>query len=312
MITRTREPKNSYDVLMFDGGIAEMAAEAAKHRAVTDRQSGPIAERASWSEGPRLVLPTGYMRSWDDVWAAAATPWAHGIGVVRDMVAQLARVKVPEPESPRRKPVYSYENGDEVDPDRLRNGQEWWRGTTREKARGPRAVTVAANVSTPADVPADQILWRPAAAVALCHALEAKGYAVDLWAFNHVTRAFVDESHLFLAYRIKPMGRPLNLAAVAAGGAGWYFRTIVFACYAAAGKTPCTSYGVPVAGLYRWQADRLCGRPGQPIVVLDRVWSFAAAVDATTRFLGALAPGGDPDALNPVLDRPAPKRRVCV
>lgn len=241
-----------------------------------------------WAEGPELVLP-GTLRSYDRFLAACSRPWEKGIELVRRMVADLKKRKLPEPECIRRRPVFRPDRGDEVDNDRLRSGMDFWRSTHRPTVRGPRVVTVMADASTSAAVPADQILWRGAAALALTDVLEKAGYRVDLWVYKNCKQLYLNGSNGFLAVRLKGPDKPFNLAALAAGASGWFYRYAFFAmAWLAAGVVPEPCMGIPRHALDEWQMRLVT--PDTPIVVHD-VWNYHAALDRVGKWVTEVIEG---------------------
>jgi hypothetical protein len=282
---RIYRDKRNYQVMLFERGLAEMVKAA---QLAHDHKGGGLAHpitRPDFVEGSKPVLPKGYFQCWGDVQEAIATPWQHGIEVIREMMKQLRKVKLPVPQSIRRKPVYTLDGGDEIDYDRLRSGQDYWRSCRREVSRGPAQMTIFTDITTSAYVSSDEILWRGAAALALTEVLEKQGYRCELWAFQHChERAYVDNAGIFGAVRLKELGKPLNLTALACGISGWFYRSVFFqSYYLAENNCPTLSLGGVAKGLAKWQ--RLLITPEESPIIITGVWSFEAAVEQASQWL---------------------------
>lgn len=122
---------------------------------------------------------------------------------VSERVSQLI---VPTPRSVRRRGAWS-DRGHEVDLDRVRAGQldTAWRTTKRLRTIAPARVRVVARINVLANVSFERMAWRGAAAVALCDALTAEGYDVELTALRCATGFAGRETHR-LGVRVKAFG----------------------------------------------------------------------------------------------------------
>lgn len=282
MMVKT-DHKNKYEIGVFEGGINEVVKAGRKWYQTRGQWEHNIT-RGQWIEGKKPVLESGYFKGWDDLERAVAIPWEHGIKTVYDMIRQLKKIKLPQPVSVRRTPVYRIENGDEIDYERLRSGQEFWRTCVREQSKGPRMVTILTDATTSASVDTDQIMWRGAAALALTNILEDQGYRVELWCFQHCTYGYTNGRGCFTAVKMKDMGKPLNIGALCCGISGWFYRTALFtAYYAAEHATPDDGLGYPRHGIEPWQRDIITNEP-TPIIITN-VWSMAAAVQKAGQWL---------------------------
>jgi hypothetical protein len=162
--------------------------------------------------------------------ARARAPWPAGMDVVENFARRLRDVELPQLKERRRRLRFGEDHGDEVDLDRLRAGQPYWRLSVREDYSGPTEVTVVADLTAPRAVGADDVLWRGAAAVALTKILEEKGYAVELWAVegaaHHYPECMKDTT---VAVRLKRPGDVLDVSTLTNVVSGWYYRTLFFA-----------------------------------------------------------------------------------
>ena len=99
--------------------------------------------------------------SWEDVLAKANGEWAEGLAIIRGMQDQIERrvAELPPPADRRRRRKWSDE-GDEIDNDRLRSGQEFWSKCERQSVAGPQTVTLFVGVTTSAYRSWQDVLWR--------------------------------------------------------------------------------------------------------------------------------------------------------
>ena len=164
-----------------------------------------------------------------DASEASRSLWDYGKKVLDGMVQDLLDAKLPEPKDTRRRTRFHEDNGDELDLDRLRSGQPYWRLAEREDCQGQQTVTVLVDCCAVADVPSDAILWPGAAAVALACLLEEKGYRVELWALTSGHGRFEKvKEKVVTACRLKRPEDPLDRSSLTNAVCGWYFRTVVF------------------------------------------------------------------------------------
>jgi hypothetical protein len=287
----TRDAKHRYEVGIYDS-LQDLLRGAEIGYAATGKDDTNFFQ-GSWNEGKTPVLAKGYMRTIDDLREAIRSPWMHGVETVRRMVTALEKIKLPEPRSVRRTPRYNSDGGDEVDHDRLRSGVDFWRRSSVLRSQdqaGPRLITVLADVTTSSNVDADKILWRGAAALAMTNVLEKRGYRVELWSYQNCAYAFHDGYGVYTAVRLKPMGKPLNLNALATGVAGWFYRYFMFLAYHNhQPNVPQGCLGSPRHGLDRWMIDYVTKE--QNPIVMKSVWSLEDAVDQASKWLRKIIAG---------------------
>lgn len=166
--------------------------------------------------------------SWDAVYAAVNEPWEEGIEMLEQMLEQLDAADLPQPVSRRRKVRYNEDDGDELDYDRVRCGQPYWRASRRQNTRGPQTITIVIDVTTPHYEMARDILWRGAAAIALAKRLEEAGYRVELWAVNTTSGLWDGNTTGFIAVRLKRPSDPIDCATLVSAVSGWAYRTLWF------------------------------------------------------------------------------------
>ena len=169
---------------------------------------------------------------WADVFQAARTVWPDGLAIVDKMLADLDDVSMPRPVSRRRRTRFAEDDGNELDYDRLRSGQPFWRTSRRENTRGPATITIIVDVGANANVKHSDILWRGAAAIALTKRLEEAGYRVELWAAHRAEGVWVPLGSPsidgFQAVCLKRPGDPLDPSTLVSAVSGWFFRTAFF------------------------------------------------------------------------------------
>ena len=165
--------------------------------------------------------------SWQDVYSSARQPWDEGVEIVERMVAELESIGLPKPKSRKRKSRFSEDDGDELDYDRLRTGQAFWRRCQRENMAGPQTVTLVVDVSTRGSVAHEDILWRGAAAIAITKVLEEAGFRVELWMARCSNKYGRDGLGTVVGVNLKRAGDPLDIATLIAAVSGWFFRSVV-------------------------------------------------------------------------------------
>jgi hypothetical protein len=172
------------------------------------------------------------LHNWAGVKRANRSAWADGLEVLERMLRDLDEAPIDRPKSRRRRTRFNEDNGDEVDYDRLRSGQPFWRTSRREFARGPATVTVLVDVGANCNVNHEDILWRGAAAIALAKRLEAAGYRVELWSIclsEYLwARGRSMDTAVMNAVCLKRPSDPLDESTLISAVSGWFFRTAHF------------------------------------------------------------------------------------
>lgn len=164
--------------------------------------------------------------------AAATQPWDDGIKMVSEMLVELRKeVKLPKPVSLKRQKVWSDEDGDEIDFDRLRAGDAFYRTTKKQNAVKSRQLTLFVDIGGAASVSAKDILWRGIAVIALSKILEDAGYRVELWTVEAAEEAFESGKGLATLTQLKAMQDRLNIGKIASCVSAWYFRSVGFNLY---------------------------------------------------------------------------------
>ncbi|MGD0653123.1 MAG: hypothetical protein ABSA16_02155 [Thermoguttaceae bacterium] len=175
---------------------------------------------------------------WAEVYKATREAWPEGIEVLEKMLTDFGGTELPKPVSRKRKMRFAEDDGDELDYDRLRSGQAFWRYTRRANTKGPATITIMVDVAANCHVNHQDILWRGAAAVALTKILEEAGYRVELWLIDKTVGVWskndrkydIDAMH---AVCLKRPSDVLDTSTLISAVSGWCFRTVFFrACCA--------------------------------------------------------------------------------
>lgn len=179
------------------------------------------------SQGAKFVgedLPT-----FDDAALKANSPWPDGQAVIEQFVERLRAASLPMIKDRKRYTEWSFDDGDEVDMDRLQAGLPHMRRQIREAGNHVSEMTVIIDTTTPCFKKSDNILWRGAVAIALTHIMEERGYRVELWVTNG-SRLFMDDSRpVCTAACLKRCSDPLDVSTLIGTVSGWFYRSMVFA-----------------------------------------------------------------------------------
>jgi hypothetical protein len=148
-----------------------------------------------------------------DALKAAAFP--EGVARVEKLAAELV---APTPRSIRRKVTRS-DHGDEISMDRVWTGhlETAWTRAHRVATAGASRVAIGIQASDNSQISAEAIAWRGVAALALCDALEAAGYTVNLRAMVRAKYSYLgsDRGRYAVDVTIKADGTPLDVNAAA-------------------------------------------------------------------------------------------------
>lgn len=215
---------------------------------------------------------------WDEIKAQANVEWAEGLQIIRDMKEQIERrcVELPPPADRRRKRRWS-DDGDELDHDRLRSGQEFWARCERQTVAGPQTVTLFVGVTASAFRDAKDVLWRGAAAIVLADILERHGYQVEIFGVQNVTCAYRNGHDLTQGVCLKRADQPLDTSTLVNALSGWFYRTIWFQAYYVEASTPTGGLGhvVPLSIVNKFVMERAGNGKA---VVIDALWSEDEAI----------------------------------
>lgn len=172
--------------------------------------------------------------------------WAEGIYIFQQFVEKLLSAQLPDTKDKKRRTRFSFTEGDDIDLDRMRNGEAFWRSNTREESTGPTTMTVVIDTTTPYYVNSDDILWRGAAGVALAKILEEKGWSVEIWVVNGSQLYDGERTPVYTACCLKKTSDPLDVSTLINTVSGWFYRSATFTLL----DTICQKRGKYVAGGY--------------------------------------------------------------
>ena len=245
-------------------------------------QSGGLRKRA-W-------VGRDFRGDWGNVLKALHKVWPHGLAVMDLMRQDLADADIPKPSDRRRRLRFSADDGDELDYDRLRSGQDYWRTTRRRRVAGPATVTLVVDCGGNCGRSADDILWRGAAAVVLADMLEEAGYRVELWGVWKAQEVWFDgdgKNHTAMfAVRLKAPEDVVDKSTLANAISAWCFRTAVFRAYCS-GHRYVTSYlgrhNTPTT------ADTQEFTSDENTILIADAWSRSKAIEVIREALQKLA-----------------------
>lgn len=170
------------------------------------------------------LLPT-----WRSVTEAVDRPWTEGLEVVQRFIDKLESEELPEIRSVVRRTRHDEDDGDEIDLDRMRAGQPYWRVSRRETTNSPTEGTIVVSLAAEKTVSPTDILWRGAAAIAMADILERQGFSVALWAVQCSSPYEGDQyRRLTVAIPLKAHGDRLDLSTLVNTISGWFYRSVLF------------------------------------------------------------------------------------
>jgi len=225
---------------------------------------------------------------WQAVKAAVNEQWSEGLDIFQEMLFELSKIELPTIRCRKRRLRWDTDNGDEVDNDRLRAGQEYWRLSRREETRGFQTICIVTNISTSGGVSSGRVLWRGALAVVLADLLEKQGHRVELWAADRGLNAYENRYGSFQAVCLKQADEPLDLVSVVNAVSGWFYRTIFFQdLKSETGSNVACGYGAPTKIDPQDEAVRNLIGAATPLIV-DSVWSKSDCITKARQLVAGL------------------------
>jgi hypothetical protein len=217
------------------------------------------------------------LADWTDVKAKLNEAWPEGLDEVQWMLFELRKATLPPVTCHKRRPRFA-DDGDEIDQDRLRSGQDYWRTLRRESVTGPQNFCIVTDMGTLSRVDAKDILWRGAVAIVLADLLEEQGHRVELWAACRQRRTYYDGSGSFQAVCLKRPDQPVDISTLTNAVSGWCYRTLFFQDRASEPRSKMresAGHSIPLSVLDRCVA-KLAGNAR--MIAVSQVWSKDAAV----------------------------------
>lgn len=194
--------------------------------AIEKCQRTPCSAICTWERSDRVGY---YFPVWKAVLDKCQEAHTETVEQVESMIEELEGSDIPQPMVHKRRPRFRDNDGDEIDLDRLRGGQDYWRVCERQATVGSQIKTIIVNLSTSINVDVDDIHWRGAAAITLCHLLEAAGYQCEIWGVHTVSECYNNKDGHFHAIKLKDCYGSIDIDSLSTTVSGWFYRTIWFA-----------------------------------------------------------------------------------
>ena len=246
-------------------------------QSILDYSKDHIDERFRYLQGSDFLGRS--FTSVEDLITKINQPWEDGLEQLDRMLDELSHAKLPTPISRKRRLQWDPQMGDEIDLDRLRSGQDYWRLSRRTNTHGPATITIVTDIGTIGSVSHQKLLWRGAGAIVLTKLLEDAGYRVELWAANHARGVYEDsrsrEFNCYTVIRLKRPQDPLDVVSFSNVVSAWFFRTIVFGNRVNSKRSTVFGGGstIPTSE----ELVRLI-TPDQSVVHISNVWEYESAV----------------------------------
>ncbi len=177
-------------------------------------------------------------KTFAEIVKATDTVWTHGVDRVEEMSRELEREELPKPTVIKRRRVWDEAAGDEIDFDRYRAADPYFRDTTRTRTNGPRVITIIIQLGQNAWMDSDALFWRGALAITLARIVEDAGYRTEIIAFTagEGTTTNPNVGNVLSSVRLKEAGDTLDLPSLVNVTSGWFFRTVTFASWTVPGE----------------------------------------------------------------------------
>lgn len=200
--------------------------------------------------------------------------WQEGMDIYDKVSQRLRDVELPRPVSIKRRGAWSEDGGDEIDLDRMRRGQAYWRTTHRDHRPGPMSITIVSNVAANSSKSSMEMMWRGAASVVLTNILEDAGYRVELWAAGYSQEVWTDDKNNVHATCLKRTTDPMDVGALINVLSGWCYRSIYFAQKLMPNRNITMSLGHSIS--IRKLIPHITS--DEQVMVSEDLWDFNAAV----------------------------------
>lgn len=184
-----------------------------------------------------------------DVVKACESTWQFGCDRVEELSRELEREELPRPTVVRRRRVWDEHAGDEIDVDRWKAGEPFFRETTKVRTTGPRVIRFLVQLGANSYMGSDDLFWRGALAVTLARLVEDAGYRTEIHAFCMVEQLVIERGapgHVTTSLELKGAGDALDVSSLVNVTSGWFYRTAMFAAWTVPNKRLCSHLGVTV------------------------------------------------------------------
>jgi hypothetical protein len=164
--------------------------------------------------------------------------WTLGVDRVEEMSRELEREELPRPTVIKRRRVWDETAGDEIDFDRYRAADPYFRDSKRQHASGPRVITIIIQLGQNAGMKSDDLFWRGALAITLARIVEDAGYRTEIIAFTSGAGTTQNPQcgNVLSSVRLKEAGDMLDVSSLVNVTSGWFFRTVSFASWTVPGE----------------------------------------------------------------------------
>lgn len=222
-------------------------------------------------------------------------PWQQGLDEVQGMIYQIEREghSLPVPKLLRRKPVFHPDDGDEIDNDRLRCGQDYWRKCVRQNLQGPQFITLFTNIASSGSRRSSDVLWRGAVAIVLCDLLEKAGYRVGVNLCHYSRGVYCkfrgsDYEQSLMTVNVKREEDTVDIPSLVNVVSGWFYRGIAFQARHIRQEEVSYGYGNPQTITEDLDfIQELTGNNAAPIVI-DNIWSREVAIQKIKHVINKL------------------------
>lgn len=226
---------------------------------------------------------------------ACTEVWQAGIAQVEAVAQKIEHGPVPLPLRRTRRTKFRQDDGDQVDVDRMRAGQEFWRTSEREFTTGPQNIVIATNTATVKDIGPHVLFWRGVTAVVLADILENAGYRVELLACRST-------SHIMQVLQLKAFDQPLDIPNVINGLSGWFYRTVMFQASYLAKDEFARGTGKDNEPQHIWESTQeLVDHAGEcKLLTIDGIWSEVRAIDKITEIIKTFRSDPEPEIVEEI------------
>lgn len=171
-------------------------------------------------------------QTFDDIRAAVDGTWTEGVDTVEEMSRELER-SLPTPKTIKRRRVWDDYAGDEIDVDRFRSADPFFRTNERRLTNGPRVISLLIQLGANAFRDSFSLFWRGALAITLARMLEDAGYRTEIVGFTMCESTTTNPQcgNTLTTFRLKEAGDMLDVGSLVNATSGWFFRTVTFAAW---------------------------------------------------------------------------------
>lgn len=173
-----------------------------------------------------------------DIVKAVDGTWSFGVDRVEEMARELQREELPRPTVVKRRRVWDDFAGDEIDVDRYRSGDPYYRDNARVRTNGPKLISFLVQLGANSWMASDDLFWRGALAITLARIVEDAGYRTEISAFATTAGCTSNWKvpNILTTCNLKQAGDALDVGSLVNVTSGWFFRTVMFCSWTAPGE----------------------------------------------------------------------------